>query len=319
MSIITEKNASLKIFDKAIEKGTSIGIFCTASYWNTEAILIAAQRIADKYQIEQVPIVIATTCNYDHMSQCERFSHCKDTKTALLSHFAQMNVLAGSKYSPYKNVAVLPHLDHANPIRDRWALTCAIEYFSSVMFDAQVYPFEENIKLTAEYVKNYGKDVLVEGILETLNVSGSEVNRIDNYCENAVRYVKATGVDFAVADLGTEQQSSSVGKAKYDKERARELTAALGKSMLVLHGTSCLANEQVQGLASDGVVRVNMWTRIAREAGQYAAEKLVGRLDKIKAGDFESTESMQYMRDNVEKAADIMEKVTDAHAPQHAA
>ena len=41
MSIITEKSASLKVFDKAIEKGTSIGIFCTGSYWNTEAILLA--------------------------------------------------------------------------------------------------------------------------------------------------------------------------------------------------------------------------------------------------------------------------------------
>ena len=81
--------------------------------------------------------------------------------------------------------------------------------------------------------------------------------------------------------------------------------------MLVLHGTSCLATEQIQGLASDGVVRVNMWTRIAREAGQYAADKLVNRLDAIKKGDFNSTESMQYMRDNVEKAAEIMEEMME--------
>ncbi len=312
MSIITERNASLKIFENAAERGTSIGIFCTASYWNTEAILIAAQRIAEKYQIEQVPVVVATTFNYDHMPQCQRFLYCQDSKAGILSHFGYLNAVAGSKYSPYKNVAVLPHLDHANPVRDRWALTCALDYFSSVMFDAQLYPFEENMALTAEYVKNYGKDVLVEGILESLNVSDGAVStHIDNYCENAVKYVKTTGVDFAVADLGTEQQSTSVGKAKYDKERARELTAALGRKMLVLHGTSCLANEQTRGLASDGVVRVNMWTRIAREAGQYAAEKLTERMDKIKAGDFNATESMAYMRDSVEKAADIMEEMME--------
>ena len=311
MSIITERNASLKIFENAAERGTSIGIFCTASYWNTEAILIAAQRIAEKYQIEQVPVVVATTFNYDHMPQCQRFLYCQDSKAGILSHFGYLNAVAGSKYSPYKNVAVLPHLDHANPVRDRWALTCALDYFSSVMFDAQLYPFEENMALTAD-VKNYGKDVLVEGILESLNVSDGAVStHIDNYCENAVKYVKTTGVDFAVADLGTEQQSTSVGKAKYDKERARELTAALGRKMLVLHGTSCLANEQTRGLASDGVVRVNMWTRIAREAGQYAAEKLTERMDKIKAGDFNATESMAYMRDSVEKAADIMEEMME--------
>ena len=307
MAIITERKASRAVFDNAIDRGTSIGIFCSASYWNTEAILIAAQRIAEKYQIAQVPVVVATTFTYPHMPQCERFLYCRDPKAGILSHFGYLHALAGSKYSPYPNVAVLPHLDHANPVRDRWALTAMIEYFSSVMFDAQLYPFEENLTLTAEYVRNYGKDVLVEGILESLNVSdGAVASHIDNYCENSVRYVKATGVDFAVADLGTEQQSTSVGKARYDKARARELTAALGRKMLVLHGTSCLQNEQTRGLASDGVVRVNMWTRIAREAGQNAAEKLIARADKIREGDFQATESMQYMRDSVEKAADIM-------------
>ncbi len=312
MAIITDKKASLNVFEYAAERGTSIAIFCTASYWNTEAILVAAQRIAEKYQIEQVPVVVATTFDYDHMSQSQRFLYCRDSKTGILSHFAQMNVLAGSKYSPYKNVAVLPHLDHADPARDRWALTCALDHFSSVMFDAQLYSFEENMALTADYVKNYGKDVLVEGILESLNVSDGAVStHIDNYCENAVKYVKTTGVNFVVADLGTEQQAISVGNSKYDKERARELTAALGRKMLVLHGTSCLQNEQTRGLASDGVVRVNMWTRIAREAGRYAAENVVKRIDKINVGEFNATESMQYMRDSVEKAADIMEEMME--------
>lgn len=54
-----------------------------------------------------------------------------------------------------------------------------------------------------------------------------------------------------------------------------------------------------------------MWTRIAREAGQYAAEKLAQRMDKIQAGDFNSTESMAYIRDNTEKAADIMEEMME--------
>ena len=98
MSVITERNESLRVFEKAAERGTSIGIFCTASYWNTEAILIAAQRIAEKYQIEKVPVVVATTFTYPHMPQCRRFLYCQDPKTGILSHFAYINVLAGSKY-----------------------------------------------------------------------------------------------------------------------------------------------------------------------------------------------------------------------------
>ena len=34
-------------------------------------------------------------------------------------------------------------------------------------------------------------------------------------------------------------------------------------------------------------------------------------MDKINAGDFNSTESMAYMRDSVEKAADIMEEMME--------
>lgn len=134
---------------------------------------------------------------------------------------------------------------------------------------------------------------------------------MDNYCERAAEYVKTTGVDFFVADLGTEQQTTAVGGAKYDRERARKLTQALNRSMLVLHGTSCLTNDQVRGLADDGVLRVNMWTRIAREAGQYAAENLVNRIAEVRRGEFEATEANAYIRDNVEKAAEIMEEMME--------
>ena len=52
MPVITNRKESLKIADKLAACGTSIGIFGTASSWNTEAILMAAQRIADKYHLK---------------------------------------------------------------------------------------------------------------------------------------------------------------------------------------------------------------------------------------------------------------------------
>lgn len=161
--------------------------------------------------------------------------------------------------------------------------------------------------MTTDYIKYFGKDVLVEGIIEMLNVeNGATARHIDNYCEKAVEYVGKTGIDFLVADLGTEQQTSAVGGAKYNKKRARQLTEALGKKMLVLHGTSSLTEDQTKGLAEDGVIRVNMWTRIAKEAGQFATHNLVNRMDKIDAGDFNSAEANAYINDNISKAADIM-------------
>jgi hypothetical protein len=47
----------------------------------------------------------------------------------------------------------------------------------------------------------------------------------------------------------------------------------------------------MQQLATDGIIRVNMWTRIVREAGQTAAGRLFARREAIAAGDFEATES----------------------------
>ena len=285
----------------------SVAIFCTASHWNTEAILLAAKRVAMKYDLKDIPVVVANTFNYPYMPQATRFTYAGEPRSGFLAHMGNLRALAEGKYAPYNDINVLPHLDHADPVRDRWALTAGVPFFSSVMFDCQAYPHEDNIAQTKEYVKAYGDQVLVEGIIGTLNVEGKATAQLTgDYCERAREYVLATGVDFFVADLGTEQQASSVGGARYDRDRARALTEALNKKMLVLHGTSCLTNDQVAGLAGDGIVRVNMWTRIAREAGQYAAQKLMERMDDVRAGAFDATEANMYIRDNVEKAADIM-------------
>ncbi|NMA43976.1 MAG: class II fructose-bisphosphate aldolase [Oligosphaeraceae bacterium] len=221
-----------------------------------------------------------------------------------------LRLLCDSPDSIYRNVAVLPHLDHADPEYDQWALTEGSRFLASVMFDAQRYAPEKNASLTRDYVRNYGKNLLIEGIMEQLNVADKHAKMdsasSDHYLELAEEYVKKTGIDFLVADLGTEQQSASSGGVHYLQERARNLTAILGRKMLVLHGTSSLDQNQMQGLAEDGVIRVNMWTKIAREAGKYAAGNLFKRAESLFSNDFEATESNQYLMDSIEKASDLM-------------
>ena len=312
MSIIINRDQALEIINGLNKKQASMAIFCTASHWNTEAILLAASRFAKKNNINKIPLAISMTFNYPYMPQSPRVTYNGDARCGFISIMEHMKVLCGEKGSPYENVMVLPHLDHADPARDKWALDEGLSYLSSVMFDAQKYPPEENISMTSQYVKKYGDCVLIEGIMEELSVEGFATGKGDDkYIEKALDYIPKTGVDFLVADLGTEQQSSSIGKRKYLGERARELTRELGKAMLVLHGTSSLTNEQMASLPKDGIVRVNIWTRIVREAGQYAAQKLVQRMDKLKKGDFEFAESKQYLYDSIEKAADIMEEILE--------
>ncbi len=313
MALVTERTPAEQIIRRFVENSVPLAVFCTASHWNTEAILLAAKRFGEKHGIKSIAVAVAMTFQYVEMPQAKRIVYCGDPAAGFISNMEHLRALCGAPDSPYASVTVLPHLDHAHPVRDRWALTEGIAYLASVMFDAQSYKLEENIRLTAEYVRDFGSEVLIEGILDILAVSGRREAQSgksnEDYGERVASYLNETGVDFIVADLGTEQQSIATGTAQYLKKRAQAITRRLGSPKLVLHGTSCLTPTQITTLGSDGIIRFNMWTRIAREAGQAAAEKLVARMDKIQQGDFEATESRAYLHDSIERAAEIMEEV----------
>jgi fructose/tagatose bisphosphate aldolase len=312
MTTITQRAQTAEYHDHFRQRGATLAIFCTASHWNTEAILLAAQRIGETYRLSEVPVAVAMTGTYPHMPQARRATYSGDPRIGFLSIMTHLRLLTEGDDAPYRTVAALPHLDHHDPHNDRWALTEGVQHVATVMFDAQKYPLEENIALTRDYVATYGEQVLVEGIIEELSVAGvKDAVQKDDYIDKALDYIARTGVDFIVADLGTEQQSTQTGGVSYLKARAQALTQSLGSERLVLHGTSSLRPEQMQNLAADGVVRANMWTRIVREAGQAAAARLLARYPQIERGDFEATEANQYLRDSIEVAAERMIEVME--------
>lgn len=312
MAYITDRAATLAQTQRFRNVGASMAIFCTASHWNTEAILLAGKRFAEQYNLTDVPLAVAMTYTYPYMPQAARMTYSGDPRAGFLSNMAHLRALCDGPDSPYANVTVLPHLDHADPKRDWWALTEGLPHLATVMFDAQKYDMADNIAWTRDYVQQYGEQIVVEGITEELSVAGrTEARQNDAYIDLVDDYIRQTGVDLVVVDLGTEQQSDTVGQVRYLKERAQQLTDRLGTAKLVLHGTSSLSNDQMENLAADGVIRVNMWTRIVREAGQHAARELFARKDQVESGDFESTESRQYLHDSIEAAADIMIEVME--------
>lgn len=314
MSLITCREEAVEYTQLFRHDHASMAIFCTASHWNTEAILLAGQMFAEKYGLTQVPLAVAMTFTYPYMPQAVRITHSGNPQAGFLSNMAHLRALCDGPHAPYPNVVVLPHLDHADPLRDDWALTVGLPHLATVMFDAQKYAFADNLALTREYVENFGDQVMVEGIIEELAVEGKhEAVHQDDYVGKAARFMDETGVDLLVADLGTEQNSVHVGEAHYLKARAQALTAALGgTARLVLHGTSCLSTAQMLDFADDGIIRVNMWTRIVREAGQYAAAQLIARQDEIAAGGLEAAESHRYIEDSTVRAAEIMVEVMES-------
>ncbi len=313
MSLVTRRDEALEYTELFRRSHASMAIFCTASHWNTEAILLAGQMLAEKHGLSKVPLAVAMTFTYPYMPQAVRITHSGNAPAGFLSNMAHLRILCDGPNAPYPNVVVLPHLDHADPKRDQWALTDGLPHLATVMFDAQKYPFADNLAWTREYVEAYGDQVMVEGIIEELAIEG-KVHAVqqDDYVAKAVRFMHETGVDLLVADMGTEQNAAHVGGATYLKARGEALTASLGGvARLVLHGTSCLSLDQMQNLADDGIIRVNMWTRIVREAGQAAAANLMARQAAIAAGDLEATESHQYIEDSTVRAAEIMLEVME--------
>ena len=313
MSVVINRIKLVKTLDMLREKKVSMAVFATSSHWNTEAILLAASKFAKKYEIQYIPVAVAITYNYGHMPQAIRVTYEGNPRHGFLSIMEHLKILCNSSDSPYSNVTVFPHLDHGDPFRDKWALTEGLPYLSSVMFDAQKYPFEENIEMTKDYVKKYGCNIIVEGIMDELAVEGSSKGTGDDtFAEKAFDFISRTGVDLLVANLGTEQQSTSAGNCTYLSERAKNITEKVGKAVLVLHGTSCLLEDQLGDVVKDGVIRLNIWSKIARQAGQYAARKIVERIRKIEEGDFESTESRQYIFDSIINAEETMENMLGA-------
>ena len=225
MPYVTRRAETLAYHNLFRECGASMAIFCTAAHWNTEAILLAGQRFAEEHGLSEVPLAVAMTFTYPYMPQAKRITYSGNAPAGFLSNMAHLKALCDGPDAPYPNVVALPHLDHADPQRDRWALTEGIPHLATVMFDAQKYPFADNLAWTRDYVATYGGRVLVEGIIEELSVEGmAQAKQRDDYVEKAVQYMAETGVDLLVADLGTEQQSAHVGEVRYLQERALALT-----------------------------------------------------------------------------------------------
>ena len=100
MSLITNRSAALESIARVRDRQVCLAIFCTASHWNTEAILIAAQRYAVKHGISKIPIAVAMTFHYPHMPQAERATRSRDAKTGFISNMQHLQTLCGSTDSP---------------------------------------------------------------------------------------------------------------------------------------------------------------------------------------------------------------------------
>ncbi len=278
MPLLTDRNAVLDTYARAAERGWVVPTFCAENLTTMEAILSATKDFADKIGAPDIPITVAVTNLYSHRSQTLNYTATGEWKVGLRMWMADLAVLT-SEDSPFRHLSVMSHLDHVQHDRDRELLTWDMGQFSSIMFDASAIPFDENIEATARFVEEHGSEIAIEGACdEIVDATGAEVSNLTTP-DSAERYLRETGVDFIVANLGTEHRASAKD-LKYRGDLARSIKERVGPRM-VLHGTSSVTNDQVKDLFRDGVCKVNIWTALERDSTPALLRDMVINASKV--------------------------------------
>lgn len=161
-------------------------------------------------------------------------------------------------------VDVALHLDHA---RDVEAIKDAIAAgYTSIMYDGSHLPFKENIaktKLVVEYA--HARGVSVEGELGTIGgteegISVGEDDKVYTRPEDAVEFVKETGVDALAVAIGTNHGQFK-SKTDVNIELLKEIDSVVDVP-LVIHGGTGVKEEDYPELINNGIRKFNVGTEL---------------------------------------------------------
>lgn len=192
-------------------------------------------------------------------------------------------------------VPIALHLDHGENFS---YVKRAIELgFNSVMIDASMNPFAENVRLTkeaADFAHAHGVDIEAEighvgGTTES-PTEMAEVETIYTTVAEAVAFVEKTGVDSLAVSIGTSHGVYKNNKhPELNFKRLKEIASAV-EVPLVLHGSSGTGDDNLQRAVREGISKVNVFTEFTLAARDAAVE--VVRTEQLKS----------YMR--IQQAAD---------------
>lgn len=156
-------------------------------------------------------------------------------------------------------VPVALHLDHGSFEGSFAALEAG---FSSIMFDGSSYPIEENVEKTKIVIeKAHSMGVSVEA--EVGGIGGEEDGVVSSGeladVEECVM-IAELGVDLFAAGIGNIHGSYPENWAGLDFELLEEISNAVGKIPLVLHGGTGIPEDQVLKSIKLGVSKINVNT-----------------------------------------------------------
>ncbi|MGT2807191.1 class II fructose-bisphosphate aldolase [Streptococcus iniae] len=163
---------------------------------------------------------------------------------------------------------VVLHLDHGQTIA--FIKKAILLGFNSVMIDASLDSFEENVRKTKEimaFAHKYGVDVEAEigfvganANLENHSVAGSVYTSLDNACT----FYQETQVDSLAISIGTAHGLYQ-GTPHIDFARLAEISKAL-PIPLVLHGGSSSGDGNLNRCAKNGISKINIFSDVISAA-----------------------------------------------------
>ncbi|MEV4666494.1 ketose-bisphosphate aldolase [Microbacterium sp. LWO12-1.2] len=179
-----------------------------------------------------------------------------------VSHITTDLIAAMHSRAHRASVPVAIHWDHGGTYEQM--ITAIKAGFTSVMIDASLLPFDENVALTRKVVEAaHAVGIQVEGELGTIGANDSygesgAAEIIYTNPEDAVRFVQETGVDSLAIAIGTSHGLYPAEKnPELRHDLLEQIKAAVGIP-LVLHGGSSNPDSELRRAVELGVNKINI-------------------------------------------------------------
>lgn len=179
-----------------------------------------------------------------------------------VSHVTTDLIVAIRERAHRSPVPVAIHWDHGGTYEQ---MIVAIQAgFTSVMIDASLLPFGENVALTRKVVEAaHAVGIQVEGELGTIGANDSygesgAAEIIYTNVDDAVRFVAETGVDSLAIAIGTSHGLYPSDKNPELRHDLLEQIKAAVKIPLVLHGGSANPDAELARAVSLGINKINI-------------------------------------------------------------
>ncbi|MEV8251816.1 ketose-bisphosphate aldolase [Microbacterium sp. NPDC076768] len=179
-----------------------------------------------------------------------------------VSHITTDLIAAMHSRAHRSSVPVAIHWDHGGSYEQM--ITAIKAGFTSVMIDASLLPFDENVALTRKVVEAaHAVGIQVEGELGTIGANDSygesgAAEIIYTNAADAVRFVEETGVDSLAIAIGTSHGLYPAEKnPELRHDLLEEIKAAVGIP-LVLHGGSANPDSELRRAVELGINKINI-------------------------------------------------------------